>query len=61
MSNLQIIVSLFLASMFPTLMLVLWILLNRMNARELRREISAACEILARLETGITRLEADIK
>jgi len=50
MSNMQIIVSIFLASMFPTMTAMIGILLNRKDAQELRGEMSDVRERLARLE-----------
>jgi hypothetical protein len=53
MSNIQIVVSVFLASMFPTVTALIGILLNRKDAQELRGEMSNVRERLAKLETKI--------
>jgi hypothetical protein len=53
MSNIQILVSVFLASMFPTVTALIGILLNRKDAQELRGEMSNVRERLAKLETKI--------
>jgi hypothetical protein len=53
MSNMQIILSVFLASIFPTLTALVGILLNRKDAQELRGEMSDVRERLARMETKV--------
>ena len=53
MSHIQILVSVFLASMFPTVTALIGILLNRKDAQELRGEMSNVRERLAKLETKI--------
>ena len=50
MSNMQIILSIFAAAMFPTITAMLGIILNRQDAKELRGEMSDVRERLARLE-----------
>jgi len=53
MTNVQILVSVFLASMFPTVTALIGILLNRRDAQELRGELSNVRERLARVETKL--------
>jgi len=50
MTSIQIILSMFLASMFPTTTALIGILLNRKDAQELRGEMSNVRERLARVE-----------
>lgn len=50
MTNLQVILSIFAAAMFPTITAMLGIVLNRKDAQELRGELSDVRERLARLE-----------
>lgn len=50
MSNMQIVVAIFLAAMFPTMTALIGILLNRKDSNELRSEMTGVRERLARLE-----------
>jgi hypothetical protein len=58
MSNMQIILSIFAAAMFPTVTAMLGIILNRKDAQELRTEMSDVRERLAKLETTVSHLTA---
>jgi len=49
-SNMQMIIAVFLAAIFPTITALVGIILNRSDARELRGEMADVRERLARLE-----------
>jgi hypothetical protein len=56
-TNMQVILSVFLASMFPTMTALIGILLNRRDALELRSEMSNVRERLASVDTRMGHVE----